>query len=229
MVSPKSKSSCTPTAARAPRTASPAARSSERRPRRSTTSRRRTSAARPAATSRGPARPVVASSSSGPLCACHQVPSRLAGCSRVKASRKVPSPVPVIGKLFHRARVAAQACRRAPKLTSKGMVASIRAGPARNPMARAPAIPAAAAAAPSIAGAQRRCTVASSTPCATMPASAATSPPREAVKVMPANRVSQIRAGGAIDRMRRSSASSERARRAAHHAQAKASARAISR
>lgn len=107
---------------------------------------------------------MVASSSSGPLCACHQVPGRLAGCSREKASRKVPRPVPVIGKLFHSASVADHACRRAPRLTSNGIVASIRAGPACRPVASAAAIPAMAAAAPSIAGAQRRCTVASSTP-----------------------------------------------------------------
>jgi len=62
-----------------------------------------------------------------------------------------------------------------------------------------------------------------------MPASAATSPPREAVKVRPANRVSQTSAGGASDSTRRSSASSARARRAAHQPQAKVSARAISR
>jgi len=172
---------------------------------------------------------MVASSSSGPLWACHQVPSRLAGCSRVKASRKVPSPVPVIGKALHSATVTAQPCRRAPTLTSKGRVASIRAGPACRPVAIAAAIPAAAAAAPSIAGAQRRCTVASSTPCATIPASAAARPPRDAVKVKPANSVSQISAGGASDSTRRSSASSVRARRVAHQPQAKTTARAISR
>jgi hypothetical protein len=147
----------------------------------------------------------------------------------VKASRKVPRPVPVIGKLFHRAQVADQACRRAPRLTSNGMVASIRAGPACKPMASAAAIPATAAAAPSIAGAQWRCTVASSTPWTTMPASAATRPPREAVKVRPAKRVNQTRAGGASDSTRRSRAISARARRAAHQPQANTSASAISR
>jgi hypothetical protein len=135
----------------------------------------------------------------------------------------------VIGKLFQSASVADHACRRAPRLTSNGMVASIRAGPACRPMASAAAMPAMAAAAPSIAGAQRRCTVASNTPWTTMPASAATSPPREAVKVSPANRVSQMSAGGASDSTRRSSASWARARRVAHQPQAKVSARAISR
>ncbi len=184
----------------------------------------------PAATSAAPATPAVTSTSKRSPWGCHQVPWRSGGWTSGKASRKVPSPVPVTGKRRQSASSAPCSRRRAPQLTSAAEVASRRPSPSRQPTAATAATPASATRAPSGASHQRRRSpAATSSPWTETAATAASRPPREPVKERPVNSVSQSIAGGATRTIRRSIRISSRARRNAHQLQAKATGSAISR
>lgn len=125
MTSPKSISSCTAAATRAPSAANTAAFSSARCPGRIARQIGRSSATKARAPIAKPAQPPVTMSSSGSLWArFHKLRASSAGATSGKASWKVPRPVPVSGKRCHSSTHGPMTSSRLLRLSSNSEIVS---------------------------------------------------------------------------------------------------------